>query len=143
MKLYFGLVIADSSITSSKELAASFISSQCDATLTLSFMHFLAPLSFKYLTLSSTDSVCHDITTCFFELMLAGDEILFNSDDALKAIDHGVDAIVVSNHGGRQLDGGRAPFDQLTEIVDLFRTALNLAKIHYSQIFRTGLFFVK
>jgi L-lactate dehydrogenase (cytochrome) len=24
----------------------------------------------------------------------------------------------VSNHGGRQLDGSRAPFDQLTEIVD-------------------------
>jgi isopentenyl diphosphate isomerase/L-lactate dehydrogenase-like FMN-dependent dehydrogenase len=25
---------------------------------------------------------------------------------------------MVSNHGGRQLDGSRAPFDQLTEIVD-------------------------
>jgi isopentenyl diphosphate isomerase/L-lactate dehydrogenase-like FMN-dependent dehydrogenase len=25
---------------------------------------------------------------------------------------------MVSNHGGRQLDGGRAPFDQLAEIVD-------------------------
>ena len=30
----------------------------------------------------------------------------------------GFDAIMVSNHGGRQLDGSRAPFDQLTEIVD-------------------------
>src|SRR5690606_1717942 len=26
--------------------------------------------------------------------------------------------IMVSNHGGRQLDGSRAPFDQLAEIVD-------------------------
>jgi L-lactate dehydrogenase (cytochrome) len=26
--------------------------------------------------------------------------------------------IVVSNHGGRQLDGSRASFDQLVEIVD-------------------------
>jgi hypothetical protein len=26
-------------------------------------------------------------------------------DDALRAVDHGAEAIVVSNHGGRQLDG--------------------------------------
>ena len=30
----------------------------------------------------------------------------------------GADAIWISNHGGRQLDGSRAPFDQLREIVD-------------------------
>ena len=29
-----------------------------------------------------------------------------------------VTGIMVSNHGGRQLDGSRAPFDQLAEIVD-------------------------
>jgi len=39
-------------------------------------------------------------------------------DDAKKAIDIGCTAIMVSNHGGRQLDGSRAPFDQLAEIVD-------------------------
>jgi L-lactate dehydrogenase (cytochrome) len=38
--------------------------------------------------------------------------------DARRAADIGCDAIMVSNHGGRQLDGSRAPFDQLTEIVD-------------------------
>ena len=38
--------------------------------------------------------------------------------DARRAADMGVDAIFVSNHGGRQLDGARAPFDQLAEIVD-------------------------
>jgi L-lactate dehydrogenase (cytochrome) len=38
--------------------------------------------------------------------------------DARRAADMGVDAIFVSNHGGRQLDGSRAPFDQLAEIVD-------------------------
>ena len=38
--------------------------------------------------------------------------------DARRAADIGVDAIMVSNHGGRQLDGSRAPFDQLAEIVD-------------------------
>jgi len=38
--------------------------------------------------------------------------------DAKKAIDIGCTAIMISNHGGRQLDGSRAPFDQLSEIVD-------------------------
>ena len=38
--------------------------------------------------------------------------------DARRAADMGIDAIMISNHGGRQLDGSRAPFDQLREIVD-------------------------
>lgn len=38
--------------------------------------------------------------------------------DARRAVDVGATAIMVSNHGGRQLDGSRAPFDQLAEIVD-------------------------
>ena len=37
--------------------------------------------------------------------------------DARRAADMGIDAIMLSNHGGRQLDGSRAPFDQLPEIV--------------------------
>ena len=37
--------------------------------------------------------------------------------DARKAVDMGADAIMISNHGGRQLDGSRSPFDQLEEIV--------------------------
>ena len=39
-------------------------------------------------------------------------------EDAKRAIDIGCTAIMISNHGGRQLDGSRAPFDQLAEIVD-------------------------
>tara|TARA_B100000029_G_scaffold9486_2_gene10414 strand:- start:333 stop:1481 length:1149 start_codon:yes stop_codon:yes gene_type:complete len=39
-------------------------------------------------------------------------------EDAKKAVDIGCTGIMVSNHGGRQLDGARAPFDQLIEIVD-------------------------
>jgi L-lactate dehydrogenase (cytochrome) len=39
-------------------------------------------------------------------------------DDARRAVDIGCTGIVVSNHGGRQLDGSRASFDQLAEIVD-------------------------
>ncbi|MEM9315180.1 MAG: alpha-hydroxy acid oxidase, partial [Pseudomonadota bacterium] len=38
--------------------------------------------------------------------------------DARKAVDIGASAIMVSNHGGRQLDGSRSPFDQIAEISD-------------------------
>jgi L-lactate dehydrogenase (cytochrome) len=39
-------------------------------------------------------------------------------DDAKRAIEIGCTGIILSNHGGRQLDGSRAAFDQLAEIVD-------------------------
>ena len=39
-------------------------------------------------------------------------------DDAKRSVAAGASAIIVSNHGGRQLDGSRAPFDQLDSIVD-------------------------
>lgn len=38
--------------------------------------------------------------------------------DAKRAVDIGCTGIILSNHGGRQLDGSRTPFDQLSEIVD-------------------------
>ena len=43
---------------------------------------------------------------------------IMSVEDAKKAVDIGCTGIMVSNHGGRQLDGARAPFDQLAEIVD-------------------------
>jgi L-lactate dehydrogenase (cytochrome) len=39
-------------------------------------------------------------------------------EDARRAVDIGCTGIILSNHGGRQLDGSRSPFDQLAEIVD-------------------------
>ena len=41
---------------------------------------------------------------------------LMNADDAEKAIEIGASAIVISNHGGRQLDSAVAPIDVLPEI---------------------------
>jgi L-lactate dehydrogenase (cytochrome) len=38
--------------------------------------------------------------------------------DARRAVDIGCAGIILSNHGGRQLDGSRAAFDQLAEVVD-------------------------
>ena len=38
--------------------------------------------------------------------------------DARSAVDAGVDGIVVSNHGGRQIDNAKAALDGLVEVVD-------------------------
>jgi len=40
------------------------------------------------------------------------------AEDARIALDHGVDCIYVSNHGGRQLDHGRGSMEVLPEIVE-------------------------
>ena len=43
---------------------------------------------------------------------------IMSVEDAKRAVDIGCTGIVISNHGGRQLDGSRSPFDQLAEIVN-------------------------
>jgi L-lactate dehydrogenase (cytochrome) len=43
---------------------------------------------------------------------------LMSVEDAKRAADIGCTGIVLSNHGGRQLDGSRSGFDQLAEVVD-------------------------
>src|SRR5204862_4590668 len=40
------------------------------------------------------------------------------ADDAVRAVDAGCAALVVSNHGGRQLDGGPATLDALPAVAD-------------------------
>jgi len=49
------------------------------------------------------------------KLILKG---ILDAEDAVIAAKAGVDAIVVSNHGGRQLDGAAASIDALPRIVD-------------------------
>ncbi|HAA33480.1 MAG TPA: alpha-hydroxy-acid oxidizing enzyme [Cyanobacteria bacterium UBA8553] len=48
-------------------------------------------------------------------LMVKG---ILRGDDALKAVEHGAKAVIVSNHGGRQLDGAIASIEALSEVVD-------------------------
>ena len=43
---------------------------------------------------------------------------ILSVDEARRAVDVGATAIMVSNHGGRQLDGAAAPIEQLGAIVD-------------------------
>jgi 4-hydroxymandelate oxidase len=54
-------------------------------------------------------------SVCPLPLALKG---ILTSEDALLAAEHGADAVVVSNHGGRQLDGVPASLDALPEVVE-------------------------
>ncbi|MAT63286.1 MAG: alpha-hydroxy acid oxidase [Actinomycetota bacterium] len=47
-------------------------------------------------------------------------------EDALIAVDSGVEAIAISNHGGRQLDGAPAPFDLLPEVAEAIHGRLEI-----------------
>jgi lactate 2-monooxygenase len=42
---------------------------------------------------------------------------ILHPDDARRALEHGVDGIVVSNHGGRQVDGAIATLEALPAVV--------------------------
>ena len=52
---------------------------------------------------------------CALPLLVKG---VLTAEDALLAVEHGAEGIVVSNHGGRQLDGVQASLDALPEVVD-------------------------
>jgi lactate 2-monooxygenase len=51
---------------------------------------------------------------------------VLTADDARHALDHGVDGIIVSNHGGRQVDGAVAALDALVEVRDALPEAVVL-----------------
>ena len=53
--------------------------------------------------------------TCPLPLLLKG---ILTAEDALLAAEHGAAGVVVSNHGGRQLDGVPAALDALPEVVE-------------------------
>ena len=54
-----------------------------------------------------------DLTS--MRLLLKG---IVTAEDAALAVEHGVDGIIVSNHGGRAEDSGRSTIESLTEVVD-------------------------
>jgi isopentenyl diphosphate isomerase/L-lactate dehydrogenase-like FMN-dependent dehydrogenase len=62
------------------------------------------------------------------------------AEDARLAVEHGVDWIYVSNHGGRQLDHGRGSMDVLPEVVD---AAAGRAKVIVDGAFARGTDIVK
>jgi len=49
---------------------------------------------------------------------------ILHADDARKAIDYGMDGIIVSNHGGRQLDSAISTIDALSPIIDAVQNSI-------------------
>jgi lactate 2-monooxygenase len=74
--------------------------------------HFLAVLSKPSLTWDDLDWLRE---TTSLPILLKG---VLHADDAREARERGVDGVVVSNHGGRQVDGAIATLDALPAIVD-------------------------
>ena len=51
---------------------------------------------------------------------------VLTADDAQRAFEHGIDGVIVSNHGGRQVDGAVASLDALVEVRDALPEAVVL-----------------
>mgnify|MGYP003584698119 CR=1 FL=1 len=51
---------------------------------------------------------------------------LLTAEDALQALRAGADGIVLSNHGGRQLDGAPSPMQQLPGLADALRGKMRI-----------------
>lgn len=63
----------------------------------------------------SWDDIAHFKARHRIPLMLKG---IGTAEDAAIAVQHGVEFVYCSNHGGRQLDGGRGSLDVLPEVVE-------------------------
>lgn len=74
--------------------------------------HFIETFSHVSLSWEDVDFL-RDLTD--LPVVLKG---ILHPDDAARAVDAGVDAVVVSNHGGRQIDGGIGALDALPRIVE-------------------------
>jgi lactate 2-monooxygenase len=51
---------------------------------------------------------------------------VLTAEDGRRALDHGIDGVIVSNHGGRQVDGAVAALDALVEVRDALPDAVVL-----------------
>lgn len=60
---------------------------------------------------------------------------VYTAEDVVLAIDHGVDGVIVSNHGGRQLDSVTATLEALPECVE---AAAGRIPVHIDSGFRRG-----
>ncbi|WP_271272723.1 alpha-hydroxy acid oxidase [Aliamphritea hakodatensis] len=60
---------------------------------------------------------------------------ILDKEDAIRAADSGADALIVSNHGGRQLDGARSSIRALPEIVAAVGDKI---EIHFDGGIRSG-----
>ncbi|MDN5797301.1 MAG: alpha-hydroxy-acid oxidizing protein [Intrasporangium sp.] len=63
---------------------------------------------------------------------------ILRADDARRALDEGVDAIYVSNHGGRQVDRSVAALDALVDVVGVVRDRAAQVPVLFDSGVRTG-----
>ncbi len=61
---------------------------------------------------------------------------ILHPEDAMRCVDTGADAVIVSNHGGRQLDASPAPVEALTAVVERIG---NKVPVLYDSGLRSGL----
>ena len=81
-------------------------------SIAVSVSEYFSTMLDQSMSWKDAENLCHEWSGHF---CLKG---IMSVADAKRAVDIGAAAIMVSNHGGRQLDGSRSPFDQLSEIVD-------------------------
>jgi lactate 2-monooxygenase len=63
---------------------------------------------------------------------------VLHPDDARRAVDEGVDGILVSNHGGRQVDRSVAALDALPGVVDAVRSSGSDVRVLFDSGIRSG-----
>ena len=73
------------------------------------------PLGNNFTSLPTWDSLAWLRTISTLPIVLKG---ILTAEDAHLAVEHGMDGIIVSNHGGRQLDGVPPALDALPEVVE-------------------------
>jgi len=71
--------------------------------------------SYRYQALANWQTLEHIKSKFDIPLIIKG---IGSAESARRAVDAGVDAVYVSNHGGRALDQGRAAIDVLPEVVE-------------------------
>jgi 4-hydroxymandelate oxidase len=85
------------------------LQSEAEGSRLRAFIHGMRDASFSWRDLEWLGSLSR------LPLVLKG---ILRADDARRSVDHGAAAIVVSNHGGRQLDGAIASLDALPAIAE-------------------------
>lgn len=73
------------------------------------------PVANNFSTLSTWESLAWLRSLTALPIVLKG---ILTTDAARLAVEHGIDALIVSNHGGRQLDGVPATLEVLPDIVE-------------------------
>ena len=89
-----------------------------EANLRAAVMHWLATFGKPALTWADLDSIRAQTR---LPLLLKG---ITHPADAELALEHGVDGVIVSNHGGRQVDGAIAALDALPAVGEILEARL-------------------